>query len=272
LLWTVGVYHGDPSLGNMALRIDERGKLHGVLTDWDLATVEELGAHHGDRRTGTRPFMAIDILCDQYWDGLIPRVYRHELEGFVWILPWVFFQYQDKKCTPHRIFKRWVDRDVLIIRSVKRDFYIEVGRPVPMYTPRYSWEEQWPLVPYTMCTLNRLNLLRQDLAYELHPDTIDPTIQSWVQFPATKEFTTIQLEYLVVWKNIARSLPPEKATEYKEDVGLDVDINDDTILEQSYLALFAKPHWLRTTIQTNEANEVLAGSEERGKGKQKAVQ
>jgi hypothetical protein len=232
----------------MALRIDEKGKFHGVLTDWDLATVKELGEHHGDRRTGTVPFMAIDILCDDFWKGKIPRMYRHELEGHIWVLPWVLFQYHDKKYTPHRLFDSWVNIKVDFVQSVKGNFCSKVGRPVPMYTPRDSWEEQWPLVPYTMCTLNRLNLLRQDLAYELHPNTVDPNIQSWVQFPATKEFTTIQLEYLVVWKNIARSLPPEKATEYKEDVGLDVDINDDTILEQSYLALFAKPHWLRTTI------------------------
>jgi hypothetical protein len=267
----VGVYHGDPSLGNMALRIDEKGKFHGVLTDWDLATVKELGEHHGDRRTGTVPFMAIDILCDDFWKGKIPRMYRHELEGHVWVLPWVLFQYQDRKYTPHRLFEHWVNMNIVIVQSIKSRFCLDIGSLRRKHAPRESWQEQWPLVPYTMFTLNKLTQLRQELAREVDPDSDDPVLEYWIQLPDTKEFTALQLEYLVVWKNIARSLPPEKADECKEAVGLDVNINDDTILEQSYLTLFAKPRSSRKTTQTNQDSEVLAGSEEKGKGKQRAV-
>jgi hypothetical protein len=225
----------------MALRIGEKGKILGVLTDWDLATVKELGEHHGDRRTGTIPFMAIDILCEDFWKGKIPRMYRHELEGFIWVLPWVLFQFQDKQYTPHGIFKTWIDIKYSTVQSAKRSFYIEFGSLVPDFTPGEAWQEQWPLVPYTMYTLNLLTTLRQHLARKLYPGDRDPTIRRWIQLPDTKGFVTNQLEYLVAWKNIARSLPPKMADLCKEDVDLDVDINDDAMFEQSYLDLFAEP-------------------------------
>ncbi|KAI0684203.1 hypothetical protein BC835DRAFT_1238989, partial [Cytidiella melzeri] len=78
LLWTVDVHHGDPSVGNMAVR-REGDQSYGVLVDWDLATIKALSEHLSDRRTGTIPFMAIDTLCDHFWQGHVPRVYRHEL-------------------------------------------------------------------------------------------------------------------------------------------------------------------------------------------------
>jgi hypothetical protein len=106
----------------MALRIDEKGKPHGVLTDWDLATVKELGEHHGDRRTGTIPFMAIDILCDDFWKGKIPRVYRHELEGYMWILPWVFLQWKAGKHVPHQLLSAWKTSDITQVAGLKSIF------------------------------------------------------------------------------------------------------------------------------------------------------
>jgi hypothetical protein len=225
----------------MALRIDEKGKFHGVLADWDLATIKELGEHQGDRRTGTVPFMALDALCDEFWIGKIPRVYHHELEGHIWVLPWVFFQYQDKQYTSHRMFKPWLDREVFTVRAAKRVFNDEVGSLLPRHTPRECWQEQWPLVPYTMYTLTSLNLFRQRLVRNLKPASDNLDILLWIQLPDTKKFTTIQLEYLTVWKNIARSLPREKADKCQKAVDLDVDIHDDTMLEPSYLNLFAEP-------------------------------
>jgi hypothetical protein len=199
-------------------------------------------------------------------------VYRHDLEGFVWILAWVFFQYQDRQYTPHRLIKNWEAGGVHRVHSFKIDFFIKVGSLRSRHTPRESWQEQWPLVPYMMYTLRRLHLFRQELAYDLDPGNDEPSLERWIQFPDTKELTTIQLEYLVVWKNIARSLPPEIVKQCKEDVGLELDIHNDMMLEQSYLALFARPHSLWKATQAKKAHAVLTGSEEKTEGKPKAVQ
>jgi hypothetical protein len=123
-----------------------------------------------------------------------------------------------------------------------------------------------------MYTLRRLHVFRQELAYDLDPGNDEPFLERWIQFSDTKELTTIQLEYLVVWKNIARSLPPEIVKQCKEDVGLELDIHNDMMLEQSYLALFARPHSLWKATQAKKAHAVLTGSEEKTEGKPKAVQ
>jgi hypothetical protein len=123
-----------------------------------------------------------------------------------------------------------------------------------------------------MYTLRRLHVFRQELAYDLDPDNDEPLLERWIQFSDTKQLTTIQLEYLVVWKNIARSLPPEIVKQCQEDVGLELDIDDDTMFEKSHITLFSRPHSLWKATQTKKANEVLVGSKVKGKGKPKAIQ
>ena len=53
----------------------------------------------GGERTGTLAFMALELLTDQAWNGNVRRLYRHDLEGFIWMLPWVFLQYEDSVLT-----------------------------------------------------------------------------------------------------------------------------------------------------------------------------
>ena len=71
--------------------IDSTGR--GVLNDWDLS--HRAGEpHRGGERTGTTTFMALGLLCREYCDGRMERQYHHDLEGFIWILPWVFLQFE----------------------------------------------------------------------------------------------------------------------------------------------------------------------------------
>ena len=43
--------------------------------------------------------MALDLLIPGGLAAKIPRLYRHELERLIWILPWVFIQYKDGERT-----------------------------------------------------------------------------------------------------------------------------------------------------------------------------
>ncbi|ESK81044.1 other 1 protein kinase [Moniliophthora roreri MCA 2997] len=64
-----------------------------ILNDFDLATLMDPGTEVPDRkgyeRTGTRPFMAMDLLNEEGVMGLVYRRYRHDLESFFWVLVWV---------------------------------------------------------------------------------------------------------------------------------------------------------------------------------------
>ena len=89
LLWKIGIAHGDVSLSNM-MYYEQDGKKYGVLNDFDLAAIMTVGERtpkkQGFERTGTLPFMAIDLL--RYSNGQISRWFRHDLESCMWCLVW----------------------------------------------------------------------------------------------------------------------------------------------------------------------------------------
>ena len=89
LLWKIGIAHGDVSLSNM-MYYEQDGKKYGVLNDFDLAAIMAVGERtpkkQGFERTGTLPFMAIDLL--RYPNGQISRWFRHDLESCMWCLVW----------------------------------------------------------------------------------------------------------------------------------------------------------------------------------------
>ena len=87
-LWVNGIYHGDISLRNLMCDFPTgTGNPMGVLNDFDLATWIKHPTANNDR-TGTIPFMALDLL-DGGLDRRIPRLYRHDLESFSWVLAYV---------------------------------------------------------------------------------------------------------------------------------------------------------------------------------------
>jgi len=59
----------------------------GIVNDFDLATWVDHSTTNNDR-TGTIPFMAIDMLNGGL-DNRIPRLYRHDMESFIWVLAYI---------------------------------------------------------------------------------------------------------------------------------------------------------------------------------------
>jgi hypothetical protein len=79
-----GILHRDLSMGNiMWHHVD--GKVHGVLNDYDLASFEQDKdkGPTSDHRTGTKPFMAFDLLNERWKGG---HYYRHDLESLFYII------------------------------------------------------------------------------------------------------------------------------------------------------------------------------------------
>ncbi|KAI0054854.1 hypothetical protein BV25DRAFT_1788258, partial [Artomyces pyxidatus] len=79
VLWKCGIQHRDPSANNLMFRRLPDETLVGVLNDWDLANIEGSAPHTGLERTGTIPFMALELLRNEYWTGNIERRYEHDL-------------------------------------------------------------------------------------------------------------------------------------------------------------------------------------------------
>ncbi|KAK7680256.1 hypothetical protein QCA50_016765 [Cerrena zonata] len=111
LLWFLGILHGD--ISNTNLMVDPESK-KGVLVDFDLATIvhndtEGSRPLHGNDRTGTMVFMALDLLDEEALQGKTPRLYRHDLESFCWVLLWICYCYDGGKRTIHYPFKNWIN-------------------------------------------------------------------------------------------------------------------------------------------------------------------
>ena len=88
LLWSHNIKHDDsPSLWDILCNENMKS---GVLIDYDFSSSLRhpcVPWQARTNRTGAIPFMAIELLTDEYWNGSIERLYRHNLEAFIWILP-----------------------------------------------------------------------------------------------------------------------------------------------------------------------------------------
>ncbi|KAF5388367.1 hypothetical protein D9615_000741 [Tricholomella constricta] len=91
------VLHRDLSENNLMFKhADDTndGNVKGILNDWDMASYvevnDEILLSTAKHRTGTVPFMAVDLLVD----GTPPaHLYRHDLESFFYILIWAALHY-----------------------------------------------------------------------------------------------------------------------------------------------------------------------------------
>ncbi|KAL6307009.1 hypothetical protein BKA93DRAFT_131991 [Sparassis latifolia] len=120
--WLHGVEHGDISLYNLMYNPDTK---RGVLNDFDLTVIREGSEERkptGKECTGTVPFMALDLLMPDYYSGKITRLYRHDLESFVWVLPFVLLRnYSTDQDTQ---LNTWCTSDYNQCRKEKLDFLI----------------------------------------------------------------------------------------------------------------------------------------------------
>ncbi|KAG0694107.1 hypothetical protein DFH29DRAFT_1006643 [Suillus ampliporus] len=86
-LWKNGVRHRDVSPSN--LMVYKLGDLWiGVLNDYDLSSTQN-HSPSGRERTGTVPFMALDLLTKQAIAGEVEHLYQHDAESLIWVLGWV---------------------------------------------------------------------------------------------------------------------------------------------------------------------------------------
>jgi serine/threonine protein kinase len=98
------ILHRDISLNNLMLR-KEDGHVYAVLNDLDLAVNADVQRQSSKHRTGTTPFMAIDLL-----DGE-PTVhfYRHDLESLFYVLVWITSRFHDGVEIANPPLKAWTE-------------------------------------------------------------------------------------------------------------------------------------------------------------------
>ncbi len=128
-----GILHRDISLGNVMFWEDKHGKKRGVLLDLDLAFVQNYKEHrsHGTdtHRTGTLPFMAIDLLKT--------HLAHHDIESILWLLIFVTSEYGGGN--PKNPFNEWGDHSGKSLADAKFFFLHHPAEYAP--TGRYGLGE-----------------------------------------------------------------------------------------------------------------------------------
>ncbi|CAA7263641.1 unnamed protein product [Cyclocybe aegerita] len=129
------VIHRDVSLNNIMYRKKEDGSACGVLSDFDLAlflSENKAAASTSTQRTGTKPYMAIDLL-DNPKVTLLHR-YRHDLESLFYVLV-CLTTHEDNKDILAWPALGWQELAV-----AKREFLrSELPVPVPEFTTVVLW-------------------------------------------------------------------------------------------------------------------------------------
>ena len=153
VLWENGVRHRDISPSNLMFYLDSDGRVIGVLNDYDLSSLKIVPT--GRERTGTVPFMAIELLSDKAVAGKVEHCYRHDAESFIWVLTWVSLRYEDGKLRSiGRPFDNWLTTDANGCREKKSDFLLNVQSPnQDIAIPSSSHQSNWQMALYCLRVL-----------------------------------------------------------------------------------------------------------------------
>ncbi|KAL5484866.1 hypothetical protein ACEPAI_7508 [Sanghuangporus weigelae] len=137
------ILHRDISLHNLMVRYNGPDKIHGVLIDFDLASLGlPTPEGHFGRRTGTRPYMSIDLLETE-----TPlHLERHDWESFFYVICWIASHYSNGDQIETEAFNEWNEPDDNKLRSIKTELLFGHSKPnlnvlfTDFYKPLYlSW-------------------------------------------------------------------------------------------------------------------------------------
>ena len=88
-LWDAGIEHGDISIRNLMFDpVTERGVLTFDLARWSTKNRKP----SAEDNTGTLPFLALDLLTDDPFEGRMRRFYQHDAESFAWCLIYLYLR------------------------------------------------------------------------------------------------------------------------------------------------------------------------------------
>jgi hypothetical protein len=123
---------------------DEKdGIKRGVLNDFDLARLSGSGPRPTGRdRTGTMPFMALDLLTKEGINGQLERLYRHDAESFAWSLMYIFIRIDHPTGTPvedKQSLRSWLVTDYEQCQAHKIAFCSNLSK----YQSTNSYKQYW---------------------------------------------------------------------------------------------------------------------------------
>ncbi|KIK41007.1 hypothetical protein CY34DRAFT_806615 [Suillus luteus UH-Slu-Lm8-n1] len=140
-LWQKQVHHCDISPSSLMVYKTSDGRYIGVLNDFDLSLTRETPP--GQERTGTAPFMAIDLLTEEAIEGKVQHLYQHDAESFLWVFAWVCLRYEGGRLLRKgRPLDEWLKPDAIQCHDKKTGFLM--GHRHDM-KPSQSHKKNWDI-------------------------------------------------------------------------------------------------------------------------------
>lgn len=163
----------------------------GVLNDFDLASTED--GITGYERTGTIPFMALDLLTEDGLAGKIKHVYAHDVESFLWVLLWTCLRYHNGKLRESRAFDEWAKVDAHGCGKEKTHFLTNLPRLVVRQSHACN-------MLAAQCFLDAFKLWRPTRLYFTEKTAIDGTtegpFEALLRDPLLHFTTTVPFQHL----------------------------------------------------------------------------
>lgn len=129
------VLHRDISVHNLMLR-KKSGKVYGVLNDFDLSVTTNINNTSSKQRTGTQPFMAIDLLQP---DPPVHK-YRHDLESMFYVLVWITSRFDSGEEIIDPPLQEWADYGgATLVEKKSSSIISEPPPPMPKFEPLERW-------------------------------------------------------------------------------------------------------------------------------------
>ncbi|KAG8819410.1 swr complex subunit [Serendipita sp. 399] len=181
LLWSLGIRHRDISIGNLMFFRDEKAKVHGVLIDFDLAsTGDERTDNH--QRTGTLPFMAIQLLRDPGLRGEATHHYFYDMEAFFWVAVYTTATFHKGKPVQSSPYVIWSEIHPNQLWKEKLAWAI---MEFEEHTPSESHATTWK-------GFHRLRTILLSTITNRAPPEMDPSHRGWKEVGEKKRIESMQ--------------------------------------------------------------------------------
>ena len=99
----------------------EDGNVYAVLNDLDLAVDANVQSQSSKHRTGTKPFMAIDLLSGEP----TAHLYRHDLESLFYVLVWITSRFNNGEEIQNPPLQEWTEGKDKALMHLKDSFLLK---------------------------------------------------------------------------------------------------------------------------------------------------
>ncbi|KAI3608528.1 other 1 protein kinase [Moniliophthora roreri] len=133
------ILHRDISVNNLMYRQKEDGTICGVLNDFDLSCfLKDHSAPTSRLRTGTKPFLARDLLVSPSETTVSQHYVRHDLESFFYVFAWIICRFHDGAEISSPPFQEWCDGSWRDVARVKLELItgdnVQSSKPTAKFT------------------------------------------------------------------------------------------------------------------------------------------